>query len=90
MKGQGQRQLGPWTGLGGSDGLHHAPGYDMNLMWILGFVRPVGSNERPSGRMGMLGTREAPSNSERVAIPEATVPQPHAGPRLNTRAVIRS
>ena len=29
MKGQGQRQLGPWPGLGVSDGLHHPPSYDM-------------------------------------------------------------
>jgi len=65
----------------------------MNLIWILGFVRiygPVGGGKRPSGRMDALGTREAPSNSERVAIPEASVPQPHAGPRLKTHAVIRS
>jgi len=32
MKGQGQRQLGPWPGPGGSDGLHHATRHDMKLL----------------------------------------------------------
>ena len=32
MKGQGQRQLGPWTGLGVSDGRRHPPRHDRNLI----------------------------------------------------------
>jgi len=39
MKGQGQRQLGPWPGLGGSCGLHHATRHDiLDLILVLAGV----------------------------------------------------